>query len=131
MNEGPGSQQRDVWKDECGLIKATQKIGEVFWAVGLCLTYTQPLQDIIKSLKPAANSANGSTKATKLFPVMDTLNTKFLLVCSSALPANQLNHSTQTAVNNVRAIGTATANWFSSPQEGCLRGVNLIAGPRI
>ncbi|PLW26684.1 hypothetical protein PCANC_18594 [Puccinia coronata f. sp. avenae] len=98
----------------CGHVKATQKIGEVCRAVGLCLTCIQPLRDVIESRQPPAN---GATKATKLFPVMEALNTKLLLVCSSALPADQLNPSTQTAVDNLRVIRTAAANWSPHPTK--------------
>jgi 4-hydroxyphenylpyruvate dioxygenase len=98
----------------CGHVEATQRIGEVCRAVGLCLTCIQPLRDVIESRQPPAN---GATKATKLFPVMEALNTKLLLVCSSALPADQLNPSTQTAVDNLRVIRTAAANWSPDPTK--------------
>ncbi|OAV87369.1 hypothetical protein PTTG_01194 [Puccinia triticina 1-1 BBBD Race 1] len=91
----------------CGLVEATQKNGKVCWALGI-----QPQRDIIKSRKSAAD---GATKTSKLFPVMDALNTKLLLVCSSALPADQLEPSTQAAVNQLRAIRTTAANWSPHP----------------
>ncbi|WAQ83058.1 hypothetical protein PtA15_3A425 [Puccinia triticina] len=91
----------------CGLVEATQKNGKVCWALGI-----QPQRDIIKSRKSAAD---GATKTSKLFPVMDALNTKLLFVCSSALPADQLEPSTQAAVNQLRAIRTTAANWSPHP----------------
>jgi hypothetical protein len=98
----------------CGLVEATQKIDKVCGAVGLCLTCIQPRQDVIESRKPAAN---GTTKVAKLFLIMGAHNRKLPLVCSSALPADQLKPSTQTFVDNLGAIGTAAANWPPHPKN--------------
>ncbi|PLW50773.1 hypothetical protein PCASD_00703 [Puccinia coronata f. sp. avenae] len=42
--------------------------------------------------------SDGVEKAMRLFPVMDTLDTDLLLVCSSSVPPNKLNPSTKSAI---------------------------------
>ncbi|WAR64019.1 hypothetical protein PtB15_16B178 [Puccinia triticina] len=101
-------------KKACGLVEAAHEIGELCRALGLRVTCIQPLRDVVESRRPAAD---GASKAISLFPVMDALNTELLLVCSSSLPADQLDPSTQTAVDHLRAIGVAAANWTPSPKK--------------
>ncbi|PLW39811.1 hypothetical protein PCASD_10732 [Puccinia coronata f. sp. avenae] len=61
---------------------------------------------------------DGVEKAMRLFPVMDTLDTDLLLVCSSSVPPNQLNPSTKSAI----------AHW--SHCLSCVQQVTLV-GPAL
>jgi len=98
----------------CDMLEAAQEIGEVCRVLGLRVTCLQPLRDVVESRKPASDAAD---KAVQLFPVMDALDTQLLLVCSSSLPANQLDPSFHSAVSHLKAIGTAAANWKPHPKK--------------
>ncbi|KAA1067582.1 hypothetical protein PGT21_010345 [Puccinia graminis f. sp. tritici] len=101
-------------KKGCELLEAAQEIGDVCRLLGLRVTCIQPLRDVIESRKPASD---GVTKALRLFPVMDALDTELLLVCSSSLPADQLDQSPETAISHLKAIGLAAANWGPKPKK--------------
>ncbi|PLW24876.1 hypothetical protein PCANC_28077 [Puccinia coronata f. sp. avenae] len=92
----------------CNLLESAQEIGELCRVLGLRVTCIQPLRDVIESRKPVSD---GVEKAMRLFPVMDALDTDLLLVCSSSLPPDQLDPSTESAVAHLKAIGTAAAAW--------------------
>ncbi|KAI9630148.1 hypothetical protein KEM48_012178 [Puccinia striiformis f. sp. tritici PST-130] len=101
-------------KKTCDLLEAAHEIGEVCRVLGLRVTCIQPLRDVIESRKSVVD---GVEKAIKLFPIMDALDTELLLVCSSSLPRGELDDSTETAVEHLKAIGIAAANWAPKPKR--------------